>query len=56
MPSVVGYMVKQDETLWDVAKKFHTTRQKLIEINELEGEDIKQGDRILITKQIDLLI
>ena len=56
MPSVVGYMVKQDESLWDIAKKFHTTRQKLIEINELDDEDIKQGDRILITKQIDLLI
>lgn len=56
IPSVVGYVVKQNETLWDIAKKFYTTRQKLIETNELEDENISQGDRILITKQIDLLM
>lgn len=55
-PSVVGYVVKQNETLWEIAKKFYTTRQNLIEINELEDENISQGDRILITKQIDLLM
>ncbi len=53
MPSIIGYIVKANETLWDIGKRFHTTRLNLMEINKLEEEEIKQGDKILITKQVD---
>lgn len=56
MPSIIGYSVKQGETLWDIAKKFHTTRLNLMELNDLEDEYIQQGDKILITKQMAQLL
>ena len=52
MPSIIGYIVKPNETLWDVAKRFHTTRLNLMELNELEDEFIQGGDKILITKTL----
>ncbi|NLJ90629.1 MAG: DUF3794 domain-containing protein [Clostridiales bacterium] len=56
MPSVVGYIVKPNETLWDIAKKFRTTRLDLIELNRLEDENVRSGDKILITKHMEQLI
>ena len=48
--SIIGYIVKDGDTLWDVAKKFYVTKEKIMEINELESENIKQGDKLLICK------
>lgn len=53
MPSVIGYIVKPNETLWDIAKKFRTTRLDLIELNGLEDEYVRSGDKILITKHVE---
>lgn len=56
MPSIIGYIVKQGDTLWDISKRYHTTRLDLMELNGLEDEYIKEGDKIIITKQVDQLI
>lgn len=53
MPSVTGYIVKPNETLWDIAKKFYTTMEALQEMNELETTNVYPGDKILILKQMD---
>ncbi len=56
MPSVVGYIVKGNDTLWDVAKKYYTTIDKIRELNGLESDQIKLGDKLLIMKKVDKLI
>lgn len=56
MPSMIGYTVKPNETLWEIAKRFHTTRKSLQELNGLEDEYVKRGDKILIMKKVDQLI
>ena len=53
LPSVIGYIVKKDETLWDIAKKFYTTMEALQEMNELESTTVHTGDKLLILKQMD---
>lgn len=53
MPSVIGYIVKNQEDLWSIAKKFYTTRARIKELNELEDENIKVGDKLLIMKKVD---
>lgn len=56
MPSVVGYIVKANDTLWDIAKKYYTTIDKIKELNGLENDHVKLGDKILIMKKVDKLI
>ncbi len=48
-PSIVIYFVKSGDTLWDIAKRYATTIQKIMAANDLsEDEIIHQGMRILI--------
>lgn len=51
MPSIVGYVVKQNDSLWNIAKKYYTTVDKIIEVNELESDRVKVGDKLIIMKQ-----
>lgn len=46
--TMVGYVVKENECLWDIAKRFYTTRECIREVNFIEGDDVNEGDRILI--------
>lgn len=45
---IVGYIVQPGETLWDIAKKYHTTMDDIIETNGMSVPKVKPGDRILI--------
>lgn len=56
MPSMVGYIVKNEDTLWSIAKKYYSTVDKLKELNDLEDEYIKPGDKLLITKRVDRIL
>lgn len=48
-PSIIIYFVKSGDTLWDIAKKYNTTIDKLIMANNLEKDDILNiGMRLLI--------
>ena len=53
-PGMIGYVVKKGDILWDIAKRFHTTQQELMETNELSGEDLSPGQKLLIMKHIYL--
>lgn len=53
MPSIVGYMVKPNDSLWEIAKKYYTTIDSIKEINELEHDGLKKGDKLLIIKSVD---
>ncbi|MBR2044742.1 MAG: DUF3794 domain-containing protein [Agathobacter sp.] len=41
-PGMIGYVKKEDEDLWDVAKKYHATPANILEI----------GNRVLVVKQV----
>lgn len=51
-PGIVGYIVKEGDSLWNIAKANHTTMMQLIETNELNSEEIKRGDKLLIVKTV----
>lgn len=51
-PGMIGYVVKGGETLWDIAKKFRTTEDSICEINERENTDIREGDMLLILREV----
>ncbi|MGN1206611.1 MAG: SPOCS domain-containing protein, partial [Eubacterium sp.] len=51
-PGMVGYVVKPGEELWDVAKKFYTTKEAIVEINQLEEETLMPGQIVLVMKEM----
>ena len=47
--SITIYVVGEDDTLWDLAKRYNTTMDELNKLNELDGnENIKPGDKLII--------
>lgn len=51
-PGMIGYVVREGDCLWDIARKYHTTRQELMETNELEKETLQKGQKLLVQKRI----
>lgn len=52
LPGIVGYVVKTDDSLWKLAKKYYTTVDKIKETNDLSSDAIKVGDSLIIVKSI----
>jgi len=47
--SLTIYVVQKEDTLWKIAKKYHTTVDVLVQVNELEGLDnISTGEKLII--------
>jgi LysM repeat protein len=47
--SITIYVVQSGDTLWKIAKKYHTTVESLIQMNELEStEPVKSGSKLMI--------
>lgn len=52
MPGIVGYIVQQGDSLWKIAKKFHTTVDNVMMTNALTDASIKPGDRLILVKEV----
>lgn len=50
IPGIVGYVVQKDEKLWDIAKKYRTTVEKICNVNGIEANAVKNGDKIVVVK------
>lgn len=50
LPGITGYVVRPEDTLWDIAKRYGTTVSKIMETNNLSSEEIKSGMKILVVK------
>lgn len=53
MPGLVGFIAEKEGTLWDIAKEYNTTVENIMQLNQLENDYIKLGERLLLLKQID---
>lgn len=56
MPGIIGYVVKRNDSLWNIAKKYYTTVDTIMEINDMENDSIKEGDKLIIMKRVDATI
>lgn len=56
MPGIVAYIVKPKDTLWDIAKSYYTTVEAIMNINNLEEDTIKEGDKLIILKKVEVAI
>lgn len=53
MPGITVYMVKPGDTLWDIAKKFYTTVEEICDRNELENQELKVSQPLLLIKKVE---
>ena len=47
-PSVVLRLAAPGETLWDIAKSYFTTQERILQANQLEGDTLPTGQMLLI--------
>jgi len=52
MPGIVGYLVQEGDSLWDIAKRFHTTVDNIITTNNLLSDTVRPGDCLILVKEI----
>ena len=56
IPSIAVYIVQNEDTLWKIAKKYNTSIDDILSVNELEDvEKVYPGQKLLILKNVSLL-
>lgn len=48
---IIGYIVKEGDDLWDLAKRYHTTEEGIMEVNNLSEKGLRPGEKILLFKE-----
>ena len=48
LPGMVGYTVKAEEKLWDIAKRYRVAPEEIVRLTEHPGE-LREGDLLLIS-------
>ncbi|MFI3207774.1 MAG: DUF3794 domain-containing protein [Eubacteriales bacterium] len=48
---IIGYIYKDDDNMWDLAKKFHTTADRILKNNKISEKEMKGGQKLLIFKE-----
>lgn len=47
--SIIIYMVQKDDSLWKIAKRYNTTIEKLLQLNDIENpENLQIGTKLII--------
>ena len=52
MPGILVYIVKPEDTLWDIAKKFYTTTEEICSLNEMKEPQLQVGQPLLLVKKV----
>jgi LysM repeat protein len=52
LPGIVGYIVQPGDSLWNIAKKFHTTIDTIMTANGLTEKAVKPGERLILVKEL----
>ena len=47
---MVCYIFQKDDKMWDIAKRYRTTVENIMEINALTSDSIKPDDRLIIAR------
>lgn len=49
-PGIVGYVVRDGDSIWSIAKQYYSSLDSIRKLNSLEGDDVKAGDRLIVVK------
>ena len=53
MPGITVYVMKNGDSMWDIAKRFYTTVEEICELNELEEDRVVPGMPLLLVKKVE---
>lgn len=51
-PGLIGYIAKEGDLLWSIAKENHTTVHEIMQNNNKKDERLERGERILVVKSV----
>lgn len=52
-PSIIVYICKEGDNLWNIAKKYNTTENEIAELNDIKAEEpIKAGKCLILEKNV----
>ncbi len=51
-PGMIGYIAREGDSLWEIAKENFTTVSDIMRTNQLSGGEVRGGDKILIIKKV----
>lgn len=55
-PSIIVYICKEGDNLWNIAKKYNTTEEEIAELNDLKpDEPLKTGKCLILEKKVVLV-
>lgn len=52
-PGLIGYIAKDGDSLWTIAKNNHTTVDEIMKDNQRTAETLSRGEKILIVKKVE---
>ena len=50
-PGIIGYITKDGDDLWSLAKRYYTTEDSIMKNNQLETGELRPGQKLLIFKE-----
>ena len=56
IPSITGYVVRDGDTFWMIAKRYKTTIEKIRQYNEGAAEPLEAGQKLFLLKETEALI
>lgn len=54
LPGITGYVVKENDTLWNIAKRYKTKVASIQAINNKEDSNITKGEKLIIVKELQI--
>lgn len=51
-PGIVGYVVQPGDSLWKIAREFHTSVDEIMKTNHLTDSAIHPGDKLILIKNV----
>lgn len=52
MPGIVGYIVQPGDSLWKIAREYHTSVEEIMAANHLSSSEIRPGDKLILIKAV----
>ena len=49
-PGIVGYVVKEGDSIWSVARKYYATTESIRKINGLDKDQLVPGEKLIVVK------
>lgn len=50
LAGIIGYMVQEEDTLWNIAKRYYTSIDTIRKVNQLERDELTTGQKLIIVK------